>query len=256
MLSRVEKRGVFLFVTWVLTLIVVLSALTMLEAAFHSMPCSHTIASVGWAGHIVSRSFNGQDDIVSVSGSWTVPAVNGSNGDGHSSTWIGIGGQEDKTLIQVGTEHNVYSGQSYYNAWYEMLPALSIRIDNFNISPGDQISAKIALVNDEANQWNIQIIDLTSGRSFNRDFQYNSTRSSGEWIVERSLVNGQITNLADFGSVYFTDCTVQVWDRTGKIDDFTYSVVQMTNQQYERLATAYDLRADGMSFTVKYERGT
>jgi hypothetical protein len=255
-ISKVRKRGFFLFVTWILILIAALSALTILEAAFQSMPCSHTIASVDWAGHIVSRSFNGQSDIVSVSGSWTVPAVNVSNGDGHSSTWIGIGGQEDKTLIQVGTEHNVYSGQAYYSAWYEMLPALSTRIDNFNISPGDQITAKITLVNNMANNWNIQIVDLTNGLSFNRDFQYNSTRSSGEWIVERSLVNGQITNLADFGSVCFTDCTVQVGDKTGRIDDFTYSVVQMTNHEYERLATAYTLSANGESFTVKYEKRT
>jgi hypothetical protein len=253
---RIKKRGVFLLATWVLMLLATLSALTLLEDAFHSMPCSHTIASVGWAGHIVSRSFNEQNDILCVSGAWTVPAVNVSNGDGHSSTWIGIGGQEDKTLIQVGTEHNVYNGNEYYGAWYEMLPALSIRIDNFNVSPGDQISAKITLVNDVANQWNIQIVDLTNGQSFSREFEYNSTRSSAEWIVERSLVNGQITNLADFGSVSFTDCTVQVGDRTGKIDDFTYSVVQMTNQQYERLATAYTLAADGESFTVKYDKRT
>jgi len=237
-------------------LLAVLSALTMLEAAFHSMPGSHTIASVGWAGHIVSRSFNEQKDIISVSGSWIIPSVDGSSGDGHSSTWIGIGGQEDKTLIQAGTEQNVYNGKAYYGVWYEMLPALSIRIDNFNVSPGDQISAKIMLVNDEANQWNIQIVDLTNGQSFNQDFQYNSTRSSAEWIAERSLVNGQITNLADFDSISFTDCTAQVGDQTGKIGDFTYSVVQMTNQQYERLATSYELNQDGMSFTVKYERRT
>jgi Peptidase A4 family. len=237
-------------------LLAALSALSLLEAAFNSIPDSHTIASVGWAGYIVASSFNGQKDVVSVSGSWTVPVVNASNGDGYSSAWIGIGGQEDKTLIQVGTEHNVYNGNASYGVWYEMLPALSTRINNFNVSPGDQISARISLVNSDFEQWNIQIADLTNGESYNHDFQYNSTRSSAEWILERSLVNGQISTLADFGQVTFTGCTVQVGNRSGVINDFTYSVVQMTNQQYERLATASMLTADGASFTVKYDKRT
>jgi hypothetical protein len=237
-------------------LLAALSALSLLEATFNSIPDSHTIASVGWAGFIVASSFNGQKDVVSVNGSWTVPTVDPSNGDGYSSAWIGIGGQEDKTLIQVGTEQNVYNGDGSYGAWYEMLPALSTRIDNFTVLPGDQISAKIALMNPDSEQWNIQIIDLTNGESFNQNFQYNSTRSSAEWILERSLVNGQITNLANFGSVTFTNCTVQVGDRSGIINDFTYSVVQMTNQQYERLATASLLGNDGASFTVKYIKRT
>lgn len=237
-------------------LLAALSALTLLEGAFNSIPDSHTIASVGWAGYIVARSFNDQKDIVSVSASWTVPTVNAANGDGYSSAWIGIGGQEDKTLIQVGTEHNVYNGDVSYGAWYEMLPALSIRINDFNVSPGDRVSAKITLMIADSDQWNIQIMDLTNGNSYSQNFEYNSTRSSAEWVVERSLVNGQITTLADFGSVTFNDCTVQVGSRSGIIKDFTYSVVQMTNQQYERLATASLLGADGASFTVKYDKRT
>jgi hypothetical protein len=245
-----------LLAVWVLMLLAALSALSLLEATFNMIPDSHTIASVGWAGYIVASSFNGQKDIVSVSGTWTVPAVNAASGDGYSSSWIGIGGQEDKTLIQVGTEQNVYNGDGSYGAWYELLPALSTRIDNFNVSPGDRMSAAIALVNSDIELWNIQISDLTNGESFNQNFQYNSTRSSAEWILERSLVNGQITTLADFDSVTFNNCTVQVGDRSGNINDFTYSIVQMTNQQYERLATAATLAGDGASFTVKYVKRT
>jgi hypothetical protein len=237
-------------------LLAALSALSLLEGAFNSIPDSHTIASVGWAGYIVASSFNGQKDVVSVSSSWTVPTVNPSSGDGYSSAWIGIGGQEDKTLIQVGTEHNVYNGNGSYGAWYEMLPALSTRIDNFTVSPGDQITAKISLMNPDTELWNIQIHDLTNGESYTQNFQYNSTRSSAEWILERSLVNGQITTLSNFGAVTFSSCTVQVGERSGIINDFTYSVVQMTNQQYERLATASMLGNDGASFTVKYDKRT
>jgi hypothetical protein len=251
---KVKKRRIIvLFTVWLLLLLAVLSFLSLLEATFNALPDSHTIVSVGWAGYIVSSSFNLRRDITSVSGSWTVPAVNASAGDGYSSAWVGIGGQQDKTLIQVGTEQNVINGQAYYDAWYEMLPAYSTKIDGITITPGDQISASITLVNSGANQWNIQITDATTGQFFSQDFVYNASRSSGEWILERSTVNGRISNLADFGSVTFSNCRVGLSSDTGVIGNFTYSIVHMTNQQYDRLATTSLLAADGASFTVTYE---
>jgi hypothetical protein len=238
---------------WILLLLAVLFFLSLLETSFSALPDSHTIASVGWAGYIISSSFNQQKDVTGIKASWTVPAVNTSGGDGYSSAWVGIGGQGDKTLIQVGTEHNVINGEAKYNAWYEMLPAYSIAIENFTVAPGDDISASITLVNSDANQWNIQISDATTGQIFSEDFIYNSSRSSGEWILERSTVSGLISNLADFGSVAFSNSRISLGSVTGVIGDFTYSVVQMTNQQYDRLATPSELGADKASFTVNYK---
>ena len=43
-----------------------------------------------------------------------VPKVNVSAGDGYSSAWIGIGGELEKSLIQVGTEQDVVNGQDTY----------------------------------------------------------------------------------------------------------------------------------------------
>jgi hypothetical protein len=247
-----NRRVIVLSAVWILLLLAVLSFLSLLEATFSGLPDSHTIASVGWAGYIISSSFNQQKDITGISASWTVPAVNTSGGDGYSSAWVGIGGQGDKTLIQVGTEHNVINGQAKYNAWYEMLPAYSTAIENFTVTSGDDISASITLVNSDTNQWNIQISDATTGQIFSGDFTYNSSRSSGEWILERSTVSGQISNLASFGPVTFSDCRIALSSVTGVIANFTYSVVQMTNQQYDRLATASLLGTDGASFTVNY----
>jgi hypothetical protein len=248
-----KRRVIALFAVWILLLLAVLSFLSLLEATFSALPDSHTIVSVSWAGYIVSSSFNHQRDITAVSGSWTVPTVNASAGDGYSSAWVGIGGQQDKALIQVGTEQNVVNGQAFYDAWYEMLPAYSVKIDGIIITPGDQISASITLANSDANQWNIQIADATTGQFFSQDFFYNASRSSGEWILERSTVNGQISNLADFGSVAFSNCRIGLSSDMGVIGNFTYSIVHMTNQQYDRLATTSLLGADGASFTVTYD---
>jgi hypothetical protein len=234
-------------------LLLALSALTFLEGTLNALPDSHVIASVGWAGYIVSSSFNHKQDIVQVSGSWIVPTINASSGNGYSSTWIGIGGQEDKTLIQVGTEQDASSGKGNYHAWYEMLPDFSIQINDFVITPGDHITAMINLVDAANNQWNIQLTDTTNGHSFNQDFVYNSSRSSGEWVMERPNLGGQVTTLANFGSVTFSDCNIMVGLEKGVIGNFTYSVVQMTNQQYGRLASASALSNDLAGFTVTYQ---
>jgi hypothetical protein len=136
--------------------------------------------------------------------------------------------------------------------WYEMLPADSIPISNITVSPGDQITASISLSNSNTNEWVIEISDRTSGQSFRQIFLYNSSRLSAEWIVERPTVNNQLTNLADFGSVTFTNATAQVGQTVGTISAFPNYQVIMENRQNIQLATLSPLNADGSSFTVTY----
>jgi autonomous glycyl radical cofactor GrcA len=249
---RIRKRVFLLLASWILLLAAVLSALSLLKETLNEHPDSNTVVSLGWAGYIVSSSFNEKREVIGVSASWTVPRVNAAAGDGYSSAWVGIGGQLDKTLIQIGTEHNAFGGQESYYAWYEMLPDYAIRIENFSPSPGHKIAASITLADSETNEWNLQLTDLSNGDVFNQNFVYNSTRSSGEWIVERSMVNGQITSLSDFGSITFSDCQVDVSSDKGVIGTFTHSRVHMTNHQYTTLASASTLNSGGEGFTVRY----
>ena len=253
MVVRIIRKRVFLLAAaWILLLAAALSFLSLLEATFSSLPDNGTISSLGWAGYVVSSTFNEQREVTAVSASWTVPQVNASAGDGFSSAWVGIGGQLEKTLIQVGTEHNVLNGQVTYDAWYEMLPDYLIRIDNFPIAPGHMVAGSITLVNADLNQWNVQFVDSTNGQSFSQVFVYNSSRTSGEWIVERSTVNGQISRLPNFGSVTFSDCQIQMGNESGVVNNFTYSRVLMTNQQYGQLASTSTLNSGYSGFTVNY----
>jgi hypothetical protein len=152
----------------------------------------------------------------------------------------------------VGTEHNVVNGKERYNAWYELLPEYATRIKDMVVHPGDRISASIVLVDPETLEWSIRISDDTNGQVFNQNFNYNSTCASGEWIVERSLVNGEISRLANFGSLTFNQCQIDLNNSAGTISNFTYSKVHMTNQQLSLLASASQLGADGASFSVEY----
>ncbi len=160
-----------------------------------------------WAGYEVSNNFpNPTPAIQEVSASWIVPSVKNDGADTSSSVWIGIGGQSDKTLIQVGTEQDFRNGSANYYAWYELLPSYSVSIPSFTVSPGDKMEASISLVDSNNSIWSISLEDLTNNNQFQNNFTYNSPRLTAEWIVERPEVNNALTQLSDFGTVSFTNC--------------------------------------------------
>ena len=249
---KFRTKAVILILIWVLLLVLSLSLLSILASLFASNPQGQSIASLSWAGYIITKESNSKFEVTGINCSWIVPAVNASAGDGYSSAWIGIGGQVDKSLIQVGTEHDAVNGKGSYSAWYELLPSFSVRVTSIAVSPGDTMIASINLVNSNTNQWRIQISDATKGQTFSRNVVYNSARSSGEWIVERPTINNKITTLADFGDITFTDCHVNVSNVTGPITKFSFSKIQMTNNQNAALTSVSDLTAGGSSFNVSY----
>ena len=252
---KFRTRAVLLILVWVLLLVLSLSLLSILASLFASNPQGQSISSLSWAGYIIAKNSNSQFEVISVNASWIVPKVNVSSGDGYSSAWIGIGGQLDKSLIQVGTEHDVVNGEDTYTAWYELLPSFAVRLTSITVSPGDTMIAAVNLVNSDINQWSIQISDATTGQAFSRNVVYNSTRSSGEWIVERPTINNQIGTLADFGNLTFTDCYVNVNNVTGPIAKFSFTKIQMTNSQNAKLTSVSALTAGESSFTVSYLAG-
>jgi hypothetical protein len=172
-------------------------------------------------------------------------------GNAYSSAWIGIGGQFDKTLLQIGTEHDSVNGKEKFSAWYELLPDYAINIP-LNISEGDTISASINMVNTETNLWNLQLTDLTNGEGFSQNFVYNSTRLSAEWIVERPTLNSQIASLSNFGTITFTDAQANINHEVASIANLPYAQVHMTDMQNTQLTSVSSLNPEGTSFTVQY----
>ena len=255
--KRVRLRTVILVAVWIFLLLTGLFLLSFLAESFRSNPQIQSIVSLSWSGYLISSSVDQpQPEVNQITASWVVPNVNASAGNSYSSAWIGIGGQFDKTLIQVGTEHNYVNGNYVYNAWYELLPAFAVKLTDIQISPEDQITAAISLVNSNTNVWNIQITDTTTGQAFNQNFSYNSTRLSGEWMVERPSVNNQISALADFGSVTFTDCSLNLNSAVGPIGNFSYSQIRMANNAGTQLTNVSPISSDGSSFSVTYIAGS
>ena len=248
-----KTNAIFLIAFWLILLIASLTILSSVVTPFLRTLQTESLISLDWGGYGVSSNVLFPQAVVSsVSGSWTVPSVAITRSDTFSAAWIGIGGQTDSTLIQVGTEHDSLGGQAVYSLWYEMLPADSIAIPNINVSPGDEINASISLLSSSTNTWQITIQDVTTGQGFSQNFAYNSTRLTAEWIVERPTVNNQLSVLANFGSVTFTNANAKLSGTTGTISTFPNYEILMENRQNTQLVTVSNLSKDGSSFTVGY----
>jgi hypothetical protein len=89
-----------------------------------SLPVPVVSLAANWAGYVAaSNLFFPQSTVTAVSASWTVPSVKNVGVDAYSSVWVGVGGQFESSLIQVGTEQDFVNGAPTYLAWYEMLPS-------------------------------------------------------------------------------------------------------------------------------------
>ena len=247
------KRVWILLVVWFLLLAVTLSFLALLADEFNRNPQSQSFTSLSWSGYLVSNDFAVPPiQITGINGSWTVPEVNPSIGDTYSSAWVGIGGQNDKTLIQAGTEHNYVDGKADYYAWYELLPGFAVPIKEFILAPGDSFAVSITMNDSQSNQWRIQIRDYTRGQNFIKTVTYNSSRASGEWVMERPSINKSITSLANFGSITFSNCYIVVNNAVGNLSHFKYSQVKMANQADTALTSVTPVGTESSSFRVTY----
>jgi len=177
--------------------------------------------SFNWSGYMQGILEKGTT-FHSISADWIVPEVQQRNaGEAeYSSSWIGIGGGcvdagcsvSDATLIQAGIGHDVdATGRPDYYAWWETIPAPSIRTD-LVISPGDLVRVSIA-EGAVAEVWTITITDLSTRRAFSITLPYASTYATAEWILETPIVisdTGGITvgPMPDVAPVHFDNARV------------------------------------------------
>lgn len=156
-------------------------------------------ASSNWSGYAVTGS-----GLSTVTGNWVVPTVTAATGNTYSSSWVGIDGFNNSSLIQTGTDQDFVSGRAQYSAWWEILPAAETRISSISVSPGDQMTASIT----SGPLWTITLTDTTNGESFTTQQAYKGPGSSAEWIEEAPTVGGRVATLANYGSTEFDPGTV------------------------------------------------
>ncbi len=164
-----------------------------------------TVHSSNWSGYAVRSK---RHKLTGVSGTFVVPTAGGSSGTAAAATWAGIGGFKSHDLIQAGTGEDSLPGLLFgkkYFAWYELLPNSEVQLhgckgdSRCRVSPGNHMSVKIN--NMSGNTWRMSV--RNSGHwSWSKTVNYNSSRSSAEWILEQPFC-GLCLSLSQVGTVHF-----------------------------------------------------
>jgi hypothetical protein len=161
-----------------------------------------TITTSSWSGYAVTAVA----PYTSASATWQVPNVTYDGGQTpygyeYVFNWVGIGGDGDATLIQLGTESVVSTGgaTSFYT-WYELYPAVSVPA-GLAVKPGDIVTASLQCtaqcLPSQTQTWQLTLSDDTTGAAWTQSFQYQSSMASAEWITEPPYDNGFLP-LADY----------------------------------------------------------
>lgn len=193
-----------------------------------------------------------------VSAVWTVPtASQHTRGQAeNSSQWIGIGGgclsnnclATDNTLIQAGTEADVAAdGSTSYSAWWEIIPAPSIRV-NLAVRPGDVMYSDIKM-SVVPGVWNLVLKNRTTGRQWKGTAPYASTFGTAEWITETPLLigtNAGFATLPNLTPVHFDNATAN-----GTNPHLTYDQrIELTDSNLNVIGIASKPQADGNGFNA------
>jgi len=197
--------------------------------------------SSNWSGYGSTATPNAPDTVTTVTGTWTVPAVTSTAGNGqaaYSAIWVGIDGLDDGTVEQLGTMQAAeVVSQGYgrnaktvtetaYYAWVEMYPAGMVELPG-TVKPGDVITASVTCAED--------VFTLTMTDSTEK-WTYTTTatsaapeRMSAEWVVEAPAEEfGRFTEILPLAKfltpVSFMGCSATIDSFLGPIDESGFTV--------------------------------
>ena len=208
--------------------------------------------SENWSGYVIKPK-PGQpinDDVSDVKAHWIVPVISCGLADSFSSTWVGIDGDGDRTVEQIGTDQDCTVGEPNYYAWFETFPRPSREIATLSMAPGDVVSAEVKFTGQ--NNFMLAISNLTTGQTFSITRAVpGARRRSAEWIVEAPY-SGSILPLTDFNVIQLSGATATFRGHTGTISDKTWSAsaIIMAQPHGTIKAQPSGLTADGTGFEV------
>ena len=156
--------------------------------------------STNWSGYAATGSFT------TVSASWTEPTGQCSGGNQYSSFWVGLDGFNSSTVEQTGSEVDCSGSTPRYYSWYEMFPANPVNFSN-TVRPGDHFTGSVTY--NGGGSYTLVLSDTTQGWSHTVNATLNgAANSSAEVIAEAPSSISGVLPLADFGTVNFSNATV------------------------------------------------
>lgn len=205
-------------------------------------PARITDTSSNWSGYVANGG-----TYTSVTGTWIVPQV-GATTTGADATWVGIGGVTGTDLIQAGTQATVTGdGSVTYSAWTEILPDYS-RTAPLQVTAGDSVT--VTITEQTSGVWLIVMVNNSTRDSYEKTLNYDSSRSSAEWVQEAPSTSRGIVPLDDFGSVRFIAGSAVRDGRALGLSALGATPVAMINRAGQAIALPSTLGADGSSFVV------
>jgi hypothetical protein len=224
------------------------------------------VKSLNWSGYGATANPAAADTVVTVTGSWTVPAVTSTAPTGqaaYSAIWVGIDGLDDGTVEQLGTlqaAEVVSAGrgktetETAYCAWVEMYPAPMVELSG-PVEPGDVITASVTW--DGKGTCTLYMRDATQGWTYGPTKVAGSSSAedmSAEWVVEAPSSGSGILPLADFGTVTLTGCSAQIGSIPGFIGALpVYDEITMTTANGTVKAQPSGLNATTDGFSVTWD---
>ena len=187
--------------------------------------------SSNWAGYAAIAPVGSSVSFANATGTWVVPRVTCTSSRSDAvAFWVGLGGysEDSPALEQLGTAaecHGQSTTPTYY-AWWEIVPAASVRIP-LKIHPGDTITAAVAV---QGQKVILSLKNVTRHSRFSR-VQVVSQEldvSSAEWIAEApasctSATSCQAIPLTNFKGVTFTNIAATGNSHPGTLSDTTWT---------------------------------
>src|SRR5262249_11420624 len=116
-------------------------------------------------------------------------------------------------------------------------------------SAGDSVTA--SLLEESSGVWQVVFTDNTTGKTYQTSLNYDSSKSSVEWIEESpSTTGGALIPLDNFGTINFTAASAVVNGSRVSLGSTNAQPLTMVNGQDQALATPSLVGADGASFSV------
>ena len=211
------------------------------------------LTSLNWAGYVLTGQAGGYQGI---GGQWTVPTLNCTvTPNGSTADWLGVNGYDSASaLFQTGTSSGCQNGRQVNSAWWTD-EALGYAEQNlFSVSAGDIVRAQV--YQSQSGNWVYSITDVTASRSSLSTESYSGGATSAEWIAEdpESLSSGNLYQLADFGTVTFTNLTLTVPGGVWTLPSYN-DAIEMKSSSGSVMALPGMISGSGSaaSFTVTYE---
>lgn len=211
-----------------------------------------TFYSDNWSGYIATgATFN------AVNGSMKVPAVTCTASGAQALFWIGFDGYNDSTVEQdgIGVQCAGSSGRTpQYYAWWEMYPTDTIQTMPLKVAPGNEMALSVKY---SSAVFSMRVQNVTHKTSYTKNASCAATlsclRNSAEWIFERpTLSNGSFPPLADWQSSMVYSAMAGTSSTLQPISAFSFTPLDMTNDNGDILSGVNALSTNGKNFTVSW----